>query len=67
MDPLNLNEWRWLEKVSSSRPAATALPKASIQRLLAMNLIVGRFDKSFAVTGIGRDALLRRKYSLEPL
>jgi hypothetical protein len=56
-------DWKWLTAIAGGQ--AENAPKLQRDKLLALNFIIARHRKdSFALTGLGSDALLRRKYKL---
>jgi hypothetical protein len=56
-------DWRWLKSIAGGN--AENAPGPQRDKLIGLNFIIARYRKdSFALTGLGRDALLRQKYKL---
>jgi len=59
-------DWKWLNAMATGMPQ-TAMPKACQKKLAELSYIVARFhDLSFAITGLGQEALRRRRFNLGP-
>ncbi len=64
MSTLTKLDWKWLGAVGSGE--AEAAPKRHQDKLLALSLVIARHRPgTIAITGLGRDALLRKKYGLD--
>jgi hypothetical protein len=57
-------DWTCLAMVERGESPASSSTAASRVRLEAMNFIVKRPQNKLAITGLGRDALMRQRYGL---
>ena len=64
MESMTASDWACLAGVERGENAAASSHARSRARLEAMQFIVSRPHNSFAITGLGRDALMRKKYCL---
>lgn len=64
MDMMTERDWICLSNISRGEPATATLSKVSRRRLEELEFIVMRPHNQFAVTGLGREALIRRKHQL---
>lgn len=64
MDSMTERDWICLSNISRGEATTAALSKVSRRRLEALEFIVTRPRNQFAVTGLGREALIRRKHRL---
>lgn len=64
MSTLTKLDWKWLSAIASGE--AEAAPKRHQDKLLTLSLVIARHRPgTIALTGLGRDALLRKKYGLD--
>lgn len=64
METMTERDWTCLNNISRGEPAMAASSKGSRRRLEALEFIVTRPHNRYAVTGLGREALIRRKHRL---
>jgi len=57
-------DWDLLEQIDDGE--AVNLPPESAVRLMAAQFILLRHDRTPLITGLGRDAVLRRQYNFAP-
>ena len=64
MELMSNQDWNALAALGNGK--ANTLPAtARLARLIEQGLVIARFRKNeYSITGLGRDALMRRKYKL---
>jgi hypothetical protein len=64
MGELNDRDWQLLQQIDDGEPVD--VPPDSVVRLVAAKFIMLRHDRKAAITGLGRDAVLRKQYNFAP-
>jgi hypothetical protein len=59
-------DWACLARIERGENLTTSFGAASRARLEAIQFIVTRPHNTLAITGLGRNALMRREYRLSP-
>ena len=64
MQRLTELDWDLLEQIDDGEPVN--LPPDSAVRLMSAKFIILRHDRTPLITGLGRDAVLRKQYNFAP-